>query len=180
MTQLQDDIALVRPCVAMRIPSGDPVLLMPGDRVRVTQSLGGQYTVLTEVGELVRIAAEDVEALGIEAPEQRAAGQGEFSEEKLWEQLRQVFDPEIPVNIVDLGLVYECSSETAPEGGHLVSVRMSMTAPGCGMGDVLRDDVRRRLMSVPGVRAAEVELVWDPPWTPDRMSEAARLQLGWM
>ena len=101
-------------------------------------------------------------------------------EEDVIEVLREVFDPEIPVNIVDLGLVYECETTAMEGGGHKVAVKMSMTAPGCGMGDVLKEDARRKILTVPGVKEADVQVVWEPPWDQSRMSEAARLQLGWM
>mgnify|MGYP006267654279 CR=1 FL=1 len=103
-----------------------------------------------------------------------------MTEAEIYEVLRECYDPEIPVNIVDLGLVYECKSTPLEGGGVKVEVKMSMTAPGCGMGDVLKDDARRKILGVPGVKEADVQVVWDPPWDQSRMSEAARLQLGWM
>jgi len=119
-----------------------------------------------------------------EEPEQASAApptnEGPFEEEKVWEQLRTVFDPEIPVNVVELGLIYRCEAVALPEGGHRVEIDMSMTAPGCGMADVIQEDVRRKVRSAPGVREVSVRIVWDPPWDPSRMSDAARLQLGWM
>ena len=119
-----------------------------------------------------------------EEPEQASAApapnEGPFEEEKVWEQLRTVFDPEIPVNVVELGLIYRCEAVPLPEGGHRVEIDMSMTAPGCGMADVIQEDVRRKVRSAPGVREVSVRIVWDPPWDPSRMSDAARLQLGWM
>jgi probable FeS assembly SUF system protein SufT len=174
-------IVLARDCQATQIPSGANVTLPAGTRVTITQSLGGQFTVTTDQGGLFRIAGEDAGALG-----QRATGpaqpttSGPFEEERVWEQLRTVFDPEIPVNLVDLGLIYRCEAAPLPEGGHRVEIDMSMTAPGCGMGDVLKDDVRRKVQGVPGVREVHVEVVWDPPWDASRMSDAAKLQLGWM
>jgi probable FeS assembly SUF system protein SufT len=98
----------------------------------------------------------------------------------VWDQLRTVYDPEIPVNIVDLGLVYKCESKPLPDGGYRVDVQMTMTAPGCGMGGVLKEDIRHKVLGLSGVKEADVEVVWEPPWDPSRMSEAARLQLGWM
>ena len=103
-----------------------------------------------------------------------------LSEEDVMQALRDCYDPEIPVNLVDLGLIYACRALPLPEGGRRVEIEMSMTAPGCGMGDVLKEDVRRKVQAVPGVREVSVEVVWDPPWDPSRMSDAARLQLGWM
>ena len=174
-------IGLARDCVATQIPSGAKITLPAGTRVTVTQSLGGQFTVTTDQGGLFRIAGEDAEALG-----ERATGpaqpmtSGPFEEERVWEQLRTVFDPEIPVNLVDLGLIYRCEALPLPDGGHRIEIDMSMTAPGCGMGDVLKDDVRRKVQGVPGVREVQVEVVWEPPWDASRMSDAAKLQLGWM
>ncbi len=114
------------------------------------------------------------------AVEELRAIDGPFEEERVWEQLKTVFDPEIPVNVVDLGLIYRCEALPLPGGGHRVEIDMSMTAPGCTMGDVLKDDVRRKVQGVPGVKEVEVQVVWDPPWDASRMSDAARLQLGWM
>jgi probable FeS assembly SUF system protein SufT len=176
-------IALARDCEATRIPSGSAVLLPAGTRVTITQSLGGQFTVTTDEGGLFRIAGKDADALGESAPGVPAQApmiEGPFEEARVWEQLKTVFDPEIPVNLVDLGLIYRCEAVPLPEGGHRVDIAMSMTAPGCGMGDVLKEDVRRKVQSVPGVREVQVEVVWDPPWDASRMSDAARLQLGWM
>jgi len=174
-------ITLARDCEATRIPSGSSVVLPAGTRVTIAQTLGGHFTVTTEDGALLRIADRDADALG--APAAAAPApivEGPFEEERVWEQLRTVFDPEIPVNLVDLGLIYRCEAVPLPDGGQRVEIAMSMTAPGCGMGDVLKEDVRRKVQSVPGVREVKVEVVWDPPWDASRMSEAARLQLGWM
>jgi len=106
--------------------------------------------------------------------------EGPFEEERVWELLRTVFDPEIPVNVVELGLIYRCESAPLPDGGYRVDIDMSMTAPGCGMADVIQEDVRRKVRSAPGIREVNVRIVWDPPWDASRMSDAARLQLGWM
>jgi probable FeS assembly SUF system protein SufT len=174
-------ITLARDCEATRIPSGSRVVLPAGARVTITQTLGGNFTVTTEDGALLRIADKDADALGAPAAAVPAPMvEGSFAEERVWEQLRTVFDPEIPVNLVDLGLIYRCQAVPLPKGGHRVEIAMSMTAPGCGMGDVLKEDVRRKVQSVPGVREVKVEVVWDPPWDASRMSDAARLQLGWM
>ena len=174
-------ITLARDCEATRIPSGSSVVLPAGTRVTIAQTLGGHFTVTTEDGALLRIADRDADALG--APAAAAPApivEGPFEEERVWEQLRTVFDPEIPVNLVDLGLIYRCEAVPLPDGGQRVEIAMSMTAPGCGMGDVLKEDVRRKVQSVPGVREVQVEVVSDPPWDASRMSDAARLQLGWM
>ena len=176
-------ITLARDCEATRIPSGSSVELPAGTRVTITQTLGGHFTVVTEDGALLRIADKDADALGEGAPATAAPPpmiEGPFDEERVWEQLKTVFDPEIPVNLVDLGLIYRCQAVPLPDGGQRVEIEMSMTAPGCGMGDVLKEDVRRKVQSVPGVREVQVEVVSDPPWDASRMSDAARLQLGWM
>src|SRR6266849_5867142 len=174
-------IVLTRDCEATQIPSGSKVVLTAGTGVTITQALGGQFTVTTDDGAFLRIADKDADALGERpAAVQAPASEGAFDEQRVWEQLRTVFDPEIPVNLVDLGLIYHCQAVPLPEGGHRVEIKMSMTAPGCGMGDVLKEDVRRKVQSVPGVRGVDVEVVWDPPWDASRMSDAARLQLGWM
>src|SRR5256885_1115926 len=166
-------IVLARDTQATQIPSGSKVLLPAGARVTITQSLGGQFTVTTDEGGLYRIDDRDADALG-ERPAAAAAPapmtEGPFEEEQVWEQLRTVFDPEIPVNLVDLGLIYRCEAVPLPEGGHRVEVDMSMTAPGCGMGDVLKEDVRRKIQGLPGVHYVRVEVWWDHPWGPSGRS----------
>jgi probable FeS assembly SUF system protein SufT len=180
-------VVLERECEATLIPSGDRVMLPAGTDLRVMQTLGGNVTVQSEsTGQLLRIDAKDTALLGEEyapAPKDSAsepAADGAFDEARVWEQLRTVYDPEIPVNIVELGLVYQCKSTPLPEGGYQVDIQMTVTAPGCGMGPVLLEDVRRKVSSVPGVKQAHVELVWEPAWDQSRMSEVARLELGWM
>jgi probable FeS assembly SUF system protein SufT len=180
-------VVLERECEATLIPSGDRIMVPAGTDLRVVQTLGGNVTVQAEsTGQLLRIAAKDAAVLGeeyAEAAKAPAAGpeaEGAFDEARVWEQLRTVYDPEIPVNIVELGLVYQCKATPLPEGGHRVDIQMTVTAPGCGMGPVLQEDVRSKVLSVPGVKEAHVELVWEPPWDQSRMSEVARLELGWM
>ncbi|HEY6003414.1 MAG TPA: putative Fe-S cluster assembly protein SufT [Anaeromyxobacter sp.] len=171
----------------LQVPSGFRVALPKGTWLVVQQTLGGQFTAMTEMGGLVRVDGKDADALGPEyvaeadkaLAERAAAASGPFEEEKVWDALRQVFDPEIPASIVELGLVYVVAAEKV-EGGHKVAVRMTLTAPGCGIGPVLVEDVRRAVLSVPGVVDADVEIVFDPPWDPSRMSDAAKLQLGFM
>ena len=162
------------------IPGGQPMLLQAGEQVVVTQTLGGSATVQTEMGYLVRISAEDSAALGLsgDAVEEMSADGALFELDQVIAQLKNVFDPEIPINVVDLGLIYLCQAEPLADGTHRVEIEMSMTAPGCGMGDILKEDARTAIQSVPGVSDIDIELVWDPPWGQDRMSEAARLQLG--
>jgi len=180
-------ISTLRDVEALQVPSGYKVLLPKGTWLVVQQSLGGQFTAMTEVGGLVRVDGKDADALGPEyeaearkiAAERAAAAEGPFDEQKVWEALGEVYDPEIPASIVELGLVYLVAAEPV-EGGHKVVVRMTLTAPACGIGPVLVEDVRRSVLGVPGVKDADVELVFDPPWDPSRMSEAAKLQLGFM
>jgi probable FeS assembly SUF system protein SufT len=183
----RDAVHTTRDLEVLQVPSGYRVSLPKGTWLVVQQALGGQFTAMTEVGGLVRIDGKDADALGPEyvaeaqkaQAERAAASTGPFDEEKVWESLRQVFDPEIPASIVELGLVYVVAAEEV-EGGHKVAVQMTLTAPGCGIGPVLVEDVRRAVLSVPGVVDADVEIVFDPPWDPSRMSEAAKLQLGFM
>lgn len=173
-------IPLRRACKARMVPSGNEVILPEGLILNVTQSLGGSFTVYVE-GNLFRVAGEDADALGLEPPEQPTlpANHSESDVEKLvWEQMKTCYDPEIPINVVDLGLVYECKLNDLPEGGKRVDVKMTLTAPGCGMGEVLSRDVKEKLESVPSVKQAHVEIVFDPPWNRGMMSDEAKLQLG--
>jgi len=144
------------------------------------QFLGSSYTVASDYG-LFRIDVRNADALGLKppAPVQAAAPeQREFSEQMVWDELKTVYDPEIPINIADLGLIYSCVTEPLVGGGRRIDIKMSMTAPGCGMGNVLKADVENKLAHLPGVQEVHVEIVFDPPWGPARMSEAAKLQLG--
>src|SRR5579885_250381 len=181
--ELHQATALKRDCDAVLIPHGTPTLIAAGTEVVVTQALGGSVTVNVH-GNLARIAGRDLDALGMEpqaaAPQARdqARQGGGVNEGLLWEQLRTCYDPEIPINIVDLGLVYKCEVTPLPGGGNRVDVRMTLTAPGCGMGQFLVEDVRAKLAQVPNVTEVNVELVFDPPWHQGMMSEAARLQTG--
>src|SRR3990167_4203336 len=170
---------LKRDCMATLIPRGEPLRLAQGEAVVVTQALGGSFTVRTAKGQLVRIAAEDADALGLQSlPASEPAAAGAFDLDQVFAVLRSVYDPEIPVNVVDLGLIYQCQAQPLEDGSQRVSIQMSMTAPGCGMGDVLKEEARAKVQTLPGVSKVEVELVWEPPWDQSRMSEAARLQLG--
>ena len=170
---------------ALLVPSGDRVVLPAGTWLVVQQALGGQFTVMTDMGALARIDGKDADALGPEMVEEarrfeaaRATpAEGPFDVQRIWEALGTVYDPEIPASIVELGLVYGVEAQPV-DGGHKVHVAMTLTAPACGIGPVLVDDVRRKLLGTSGVKDVEVELVFDPPWDPSRMSEAARLQLG--
>jgi probable FeS assembly SUF system protein SufT len=175
-----EPVRFERDCAAVLVPQGDGVTLPAGSIGYITQALGGSYTVFVE-GNLFRIAGRDADAIGKEAPEplQLAAGADDEAVEQLvWKQLRTCFDPEIPINVVDLGLVYEAVVVAREAGDRLVEVKMTLTAPGCGMGDILVDDVRSKLEMIPTVSEADVELVFDPPWNRNMMSEAARLETG--
>jgi probable FeS assembly SUF system protein SufT len=175
-----EPITLTRNCAVIGIPTGISATIPAGTSVRIMQHLGTGYTVLTEYGQMFRIDNKDADALGLSIPEatETPAEPVSFSENLVWDQLKTVYDPEIPVNIVDLGLIYSCQVTPLDEGGKKIEVKMSMTAPGCGMGDVLKRDVETKVARVPEVREVDVEVVFDPPWNPSRMSEAAKLQLG--
>ena len=178
--QMKKEATVARDVPAREIPSGTPITLRAGDPVIITQSLGGSYTVMTPVGFLARIDGKDADAIGEPvATVDAAAQEGRTTEEQAWDQLRTCFDPEIPVNIVDLGLIYDCTVTDADESGQRqAQVKMTLTAPGCGMGQVLADDVKRKLEGLPGIATADVEVVFDPQWNQNMMSEAARLELG--
>jgi probable FeS assembly SUF system protein SufT len=179
--QMRKEATVARDVEAREIPSGTPITLRAGDPVIITQSLGGSYTVVTPVGFLARIDGKDADAIGEQVVAVDAAAQeGKSTEDLAWDQLRTCFDPEIPVNIVDLGLVYGCTLAPLPEGGNRIDVKFTLTAPGCGMGDVLREDIKGKLLSIPDIKDADVHVVFDPPWSLQMMSEAAKLQLGMM
>jgi probable FeS assembly SUF system protein SufT len=174
----QGDILLTRDCDAVQIPSGHPLVLPAGMSVVVTQSLGGTFTVATPGG-LARIELKDADALGLdpEAVSAKVKVDG-TTEQAVWDQLKTVFDPEIPVNIVDLGLVYDCAVTRKDDGPTSVNVKMTLTAPGCGMGPTIAADARGKILSLEGIDDAEVELVWDPPWNQAMISEAGKMKLG--
>lgn len=178
MTQ---DHTLTKDCPATAIPAGGKVLLPAGAKVYITQTLGGNVTVRTDHG-LFRIAKEDAGLIEgyVAAPISGSAnaGQTEFSEEAVWNALKTCFDPEIPVNIVDLGLVYDLAVEKTPAGKHTVEVKMTLTAPGCGMGPVIAEDARQKIAALPTVESAKVHIVWDPQWVPQMISESGRKVLG--
>ncbi|HEY4301101.1 MAG TPA: putative Fe-S cluster assembly protein SufT [Candidatus Didemnitutus sp.] len=172
---------LSRDIVAHQIPSGDKQTLTRGDKVFIHQILGGSYTVQTDFG-LFRVNGPDADALGEKvatADVPRAAPTaGVPDAEAVWGQLRQVFDPEIPVNIVDLGLIYSMEITKEAEGGHKVDVSMTLTAPGCGMGPVIAEDAKTKVLLVPGVSTADVRITWDPPWNQSMISEEGKMKLG--
>jgi probable FeS assembly SUF system protein SufT len=179
-----EPITLSRDCEAILIPSGNKLKLQAGSQLRITQSLGGSYTVTTDRGIMVRIAGRDADALGMEVsspvrPGTPSVGTGPVEVEKLvWDQLKTCFDPEIPINIVDLGLVYHCRVIPLAEGGNKVEVSFTLTAPGCGMGEALKEDIHSKIISVPEIRDVDVKLIWDPPWDQSMISGPAKLKLG--
>lgn len=173
-------VTVERDCPGILIPAGTEVVIPEGTDVQVTQSMGGSITVHIG-GNLVRVAGRDADALGMEAPEEGTMPDNpddQQFEELVWNQLKTCFDPEIPINIVDLGLVYRCDIDKRDDGTRAVAVDMTLTAPGCGMGEILVADVREKLSAIPTLAEAKVDLVFDPPWDPGRMSEEARLQTG--
>ena len=175
-----EPVTLTRDVEAIMVPAGIPVTLREGKTGFITQALGGSFTVYLD-GNLFRIAGEDADAIGQEAvkPPQLPPNAGEEDVRQLaWEQMRTCYDPEIPINIVDLGLVYECEVKANEDGTRTVEVKITLTAPGCGMGDILVDDVRDKIQHIPTVRDVKVELTFDPPWNQSMMTEAARLQTG--
>jgi probable FeS assembly SUF system protein SufT len=183
---VNEEFVLQRDCAATLIPAGDAVVLRKGSAVTVTQALGGSVTVRDALG-LFRIGSSDLDALGEgvqewvkeQAGRATPAAEGKsFSEDGVWDALRHCYDPEIPVNIVDLGLIYDLRVEPGTGGRNKVFVKMTLTAPGCGMGPVIADDARGRIEAVPGVEAAKVEIVWDPPWNPHMISAEGRAKLG--
>jgi probable FeS assembly SUF system protein SufT len=199
--QSQEYAVVSRDCRVVEIPQGTPTILPAGTHVRITQSLGGSYTVMTEYGQLLRVDEKSANAIGkgpLPAPGTDAASAADPAagpaggspasqpghglagsiEDRVWAALRTCYDPEIPVNIVDLGLVYTCEVTELPDGGNRVVIQMTLTAPGCGMGPVLAGDVKTKVEEIAGVRQADVEVVFDPQWDQNMMTEAARLQLG--
>ncbi len=174
---------LTRDVEAAVIPVGEKVTLRAGEQATITQSLGGSYTVIVN-GNMFRVEGKDADALGLETTAKPASTGVQVSQENLekevWNQLRSCYDPEIPVNIVDLGLIYDCHISPLNPGNHRVEVKMTLTAPGCGMGPMLAQDVQSKLLGLEGVDDVAVELVWDPPWNQGMMTEAAKLQLGLM
>tara|TARA_Y100001968_G_C19425318_1_gene754029 strand:- start:593 stop:1132 length:540 start_codon:yes stop_codon:yes gene_type:complete len=171
-----ESIRLLRDVDAYMVPSGDEVKLLAGNLVRITQALGGNYTVLIN-GNMVQIRSENADALGIEVPKESTAPKSGDLEKQIWDQLKTCYDPEIPVDIVELGLIYDLTIEDGKSGKN-VSVKMTLTAPGCGMGPVIADEVERKINGLDDVEKVAVELVWEPMWTRDMMSEAAQLELG--
>lgn len=183
--QENTEFILSRDCEVIQIPSGNKITIPGGTPGVITQTLGGSYTIATYQG-LARVSEKDLDALGLEKPQQTdgtakpsGSSNGTVDEKAVWDQLRQCFDPEIPVNIVDLGLVYDCVLEWIPaDNAYRIQVKMTLTAPGCGMGPAIVQDVRDKLFTLKEIIEADVALVFDPPWNQGMMSEAAQLQLG--
>lgn len=178
---MMEPVTFERDTEVVLIPDGYTITALNGTRGHITQVLGRHYTVQLDTGRLVRVSADDADAIG--KPLDAAAGEehdGDIvvDDDYVWDRLRECYDPEIPVNIVDLGLIYRLSVQDLEAGGKWVQVEMTLTAPGCGMGQVLADDVDASIRRLPGVEKVEVDLVFDPPWSPDAMSEEARLELG--
>lgn len=175
-----EPVRFERDCQVVLVPSGEEVTMPAGSVGYITQALGGSFTVFVE-GNLMRVAGKDADAIGKEPPppiELPDNASDEDVEQLVWRQLRTIFDPEIPINVVELGLVYEANLHTLEDGQRRVDIKMTLTAPGCGMGDILVADVRDKLEMIPTIAEADVELVFDPPWNRSMMSEAARLETG--
>jgi probable FeS assembly SUF system protein SufT len=185
--QSSEPVILKRDCDASVVPVGTKVTLNAGETAYITQSLGGAYTVVVN-GNMFRIEGKDADALGLEIAAKPAGTNSipggpvtsESLEKEVWNQMRSCYDPEIPVNIVDLGLVYDCriAPLAGAENSYRVDVKMTLTAPGCGMGPAIQQDVQNKLMSIEAVDDVNVELVWEPQWNQSMLTEAAKLQLG--
>jgi probable FeS assembly SUF system protein SufT len=179
-----ESVTLSRTLEAILIPDGIAITLEENSLVTITQSLGDTFTVMTDRGYLARIAGKDADALGLKPPEAFKKTKppeegGDTLENRVWDVMRTVYDPEIPVNIVELGLIYACSLKPLPGGDmNAVDISMTLTAPGCGMGDILKMDVQQKVADLDGVAEVMVEMVFDPPWNPEMMSEETRLDLG--
>ncbi|MBK1832611.1 putative Fe-S cluster assembly protein SufT [Roseibacillus ishigakijimensis] len=180
---MNEEIALTREVNAIQIPSGDTITLPAGTPVVITQTLGGTYTVATSAG-LARISSDDTDALGIDLADKEKKAEEDAAladaplEDRIWHQMKQVYDPEIPVDIVNLGLVYDCAIDDSDPTAVKVHVKMTLTAPGCGMGPVIAADAQARIMTLEEVENAEVEVVWEPAWNQDMISEEGKMKLG--
>ncbi|HUO58872.1 MAG TPA: putative Fe-S cluster assembly protein SufT [bacterium] len=183
-------VTATRDCKAITIPYGTETLIFKDEKVYVTQNLGGSFTLQRDNGQLVRIEGKDADVIGKEVPPEAKVFKIEYGEgnerdlkdveKDVWDQLKTCYDPEIPVNIVELGLIYSCDILPHPEGGKRVNVVMTLTAPGCGMSTVLKAEIEQKLSRIAGVRESQVEVTFEPPWNQSLMTEAARLQLGMM
>jgi len=180
-THIDEQVTLARDVEVITIPFGSKTILKKGEVGQITQALGSSYTVMIG-GNLFRIEGKDADAIGKEVLEEldksHEKDNGHINEQAVWDVMKTCYDPEIPVNIVDLGLIYSCEFNTMDNGSALVEIKMTLTAPGCGMGPVIADEVKQKVKGVPGVGDIKLELVWDPPWDQSMISEAARLQMG--
>jgi len=177
---MSSEVKIQRAVEVIRIPGGELVTLEPETEVVITQALGGTFTVVTPSnGAFYRLVGKDADAIGqeppAETPSHPAAGN---LDEEVWNQLKTCYDPEIPVNIVDLGLIYDMTLEGTAESGYQVEVKMTLTAPGCGMGPTIAGEAAQKIKSLPDIKDANVELVWDPPWSPELISPEGRQRLG--
>ena len=182
-SDIDEQVIIERDCEATLIPFGNKITLKKGEEGHITQALGGSYTVMIR-GNLVRIEGADADAIG-KIPEvqpwlEETEKDGKANEKAVWEAMKTCYDPEIPVNIVDLGLIYSCSLSDNSKGGSNVEIKMTLTAPGCGMGPVIADEVDRKINGLKDVESVSVDLVWEPMWNRDMMSEEAQLELGMM
>lgn len=180
-SDIDEQVIVERDCEATLIPFGNKITLKKGEEGHITQALGGSYTVMIR-GNLVRIEGKDADAIG-KIPEiqpwlEEMEPDGRANEKAVWEAMKTCYDPEIPVNVVDLGLIYSCKLSDNKKSGSDVEVKMTLTAPGCGMGDMIANEVKQKIEGIPGTSEVKVELVWDPPWDRAMINESARLQLG--
>jgi len=180
-SDIDEQVVIERDCEATLIPFGNKITLKKGEEGHITQALGGSYTVMIR-GNLVRVEGIDADAIG-KIPEvqpwlEETENDGRVNEKAVWEAMKTCYDPEIPVNVVDLGLIYSCEISDDDNEGSLVAIKMTLTAPGCGMGDMIATEVKQKIEGIPGASEAKVESVWDPPWDRDMINESARLQLG--
>ncbi len=176
---MSEPVEFTRDCEAVEVPAGHTIVIPKGSHAYVTQALGGTYTLqVPSFGGLYRISGRDADAIGKKATQEAASVASGSLEEQVWTLLKTCFDPEIPVNIVDLGLVYDMAISEVANGARRVDVKMTLTAPGCGMGASIANDARQKLLGLPGVEQADVEVVWEPPWSPQMISPEGRQLLG--
>jgi len=177
----REPVEFLRECEAVQVPDGTPVTISQGTTGKLTQALGGSFTVVTDYGQMFRIDGRNADAIGKDRSEFRGKRvEGGSLEDQVWAELSTCYDPEIPIDIVELGLVYHCRVLPLQEDSYRVEIKMTLTAPGCGMGDVLKAEVQDKVRGLPGVAEADVEIIFEPPWDQSMMSEAARLQAGFM
>ncbi len=174
-----EEVITQREIKALVIPDGIETIIAEGTPLRILREIGGNFTAITPWGLMVRIEGKDAPAIGKEVPKEATSiPEGDNLDQKIWTILKRCYDPEIPVNIVDLGLIYGVESKKEENGLYNVKVKMTLTAPGCGMGNILIEDIKRSVKKLPEVEDVEVEIMFDPPWTPDMMSDEAKLKLG--